>query len=359
MVENNQQYAKHKSNMRISWVSILVISAVCLAACAISQNFADFTLENSNTYHQAYHQNSIIQTTNSASSAAFIQSSNVARYVLSSIRNARSRLYDDRSTYFNGVPLQDYVSRYGLTKEAYVNNIQYDSANEEDAFRRAQETAQHGQFGHFGPDGVSEPDYTGRKAWGENLSWGVDLAGSMQLWIQDEESALRATGGSFNEDNGHLYQILNPSNISFGYGEASGGPYGVVGALTLSEYNGDIDYPDGKIGPESPEEQKKRAEEERKKKEEQKRKDEEAKKKKALAKKKHLKHKHHKKLAKAMKKNALTYKFIVIISEILSVLVLCAIAAVAWIFLRRRLISKNSLHVKHIARSKTGLRFEQ
>ncbi|WP_240318279.1 hypothetical protein [Gardnerella swidsinskii] len=84
----------------------------------------------------------------------------------------------------------------------------------------------------------------------------MDLAGSMQLWIQDEESALRATGGSFNEDNGHLYQILNPSNISFDYGEASGGPYGVVGALTLSEYNGDIDYPDGKIGPESPEEQK-------------------------------------------------------------------------------------------------------
>lgn len=128
MVENNQQYAKHKSNMRISWVSILVISAVCLAACAISQNFADFTLEHSKAYHQAYnreyhheyHQNPIIQTTNSASAASFIQSSNVARYVLSSIRNARSRLYDDRSTYFNGVPLQDYVSRYGLTKEAYV-----------------------------------------------------------------------------------------------------------------------------------------------------------------------------------------------------------------------------------------------
>ena len=146
MVENNQQYAKHKSNMRISWVSILVISAVCLAACAISQNFADFTLENSKAYHQAYHQNPIIQTTNSASSAAFIQSSNVARYVLSSIRNARSRLYDNRSTYFNGVPLQDYVSRYGLTKEAYVNNIQYDSANEEDAFRRAQETASMGSL---------------------------------------------------------------------------------------------------------------------------------------------------------------------------------------------------------------------
>ncbi|WP_231130942.1 hypothetical protein [Gardnerella swidsinskii] len=154
MVENNQQYAKHKSNMRISWVSILVISAVCLAACAISQNFADFTLEHSKAYHQAYnreyhheyHQNPIIQTTNSASSAAFIQSSNVARYVLSSIQNARSRLYDDRSTYFNGVPLQDYVSRYGLTKEAYVIIFSTILTMKRMLFRRAQETASMGSL---------------------------------------------------------------------------------------------------------------------------------------------------------------------------------------------------------------------
>ena len=263
MVESNQQCAKHKSNMRISWVSILVVSAVCLAACAISQNFADFTLENSKAYHQAYrheyhheyrheyHKNPIIQTTNFASSASFIQSSNVARYVLSSIRNARSRLYDDRSTYFNGVPLQDYVSRSGLTKEAYVNNIQYDSENEDDAYRRAQETAQHGQFGHFGPDGVSAPNYAGRKAWGEDLAWGTDLAGSVQMWIPDEEASLRAAGGRFTEDNGHLYQILNPRNLSFGYGEASGGPYGIVSALTLSLYNGDTDFPDGKVSGDS------------------------------------------------------------------------------------------------------------
>lgn len=324
--------------------------AASLPACTIFANFTDSPVENS---HQ-YQQNPIIQTTHTASTAAFIQSDSVARYVLASIRNARSRLYDNRGTYFNGMPLQDYVSRCGLSKEAYVNNIQYDAANEQDAFRRAQETAQHGKFGHFGPDGVSAPDYTGRKAWAENLSWGVDLAGSMQLWIQNEESALRATGGAFSEDNGHLYQILNPSNISFGYGEASGGPYGVVGALTLSEYNGDIDYPDGKIGPESPEEQKKRAEEEQKKKEEQQRKDEEAKKK-VVAHKKHgkrVKHKHHKKFASAMKKSSVTHGFMSFVIVLSSTLALCVVAVVAWIFLRHHLVAKrrfakHSLVAKH------------
>lgn len=170
-----------------------------------------------------------------------------APYVLSAIRSARARFYDDRSMHFEGVPLQDYVSRLGLSKMAYVNNIQYDTANEEDAFRRAQETAQHGKIGHFAPDGVSEPDYDGRKAWGENLSWGVNLQGSMQLWIDNEVAALRSSGGFFNSNNGHLYQILNPANISFGYGEATGGPYGCVGALTLSEYAGDFDVDNGKI----------------------------------------------------------------------------------------------------------------
>lgn len=383
MVQNSYEEAKYKPAMCVSALahpsihvskdvaknalvrtSAVIIAclaaclAVCLAMCstaslpayAIFANFTDSPVENS---HQ-YQQNPIIQTTHTASTTAFIQSDSVARYVLASIRNARSRLYDNRGTYFNGMPLQDYVSRCGLSKEAYVNNIQYDAANEQDAFRRAQETAQHGKFGHFGPDGVSAPDYTGRKAWAENLSWGVDLAGSMQLWIQNEESALRATGGAFSEDNGHLYQILNPSNISFGYGEASGGPYGVVGALTLSEYNGDIDYPDGKIGPESPEEQKKRAEEEQKKKEEQQRKDEEAKKK-VVAHEKHgrrVKHKHHKKFASAMKKSSVTHGFMPFVIVLSSALVSCVVAVVAWIFLRHHLVAKrrfakHSLVAKH------------
>lgn len=236
-----------------------VVSFVCLPAQSYMKmnlmgvNSLELSKEASNSAASSLSiKNPIIKQKNVARSVGWVRSVDVVRYVLASIRNARSRLYDDRSIYFEGIPLQDYVSRCGLTKQAYVNNIQYDSANEEDAYRRAQETAQHGKFGHFAPDGKSAPNFDGRKAWGENLSWGTDLAGSMRLWIQNEEGPLRAARGAFTEENGHLYQILNPRNISFGYGEAQGGPYGIVGDLTLSEYNGDIDYPDGKIGYGSP-----------------------------------------------------------------------------------------------------------
>ncbi len=177
-----------------------------------------------------------------------IKNASIAASVLQHIRQTRSKLYDDRSVYFEGVPLQDYVTQHGLTKEQYVNNIQYDRANEEDAYRRAKETRQHGKIGHLGPDGVSEPNYKGRKAWGENIAWGVDAAGSMELWTYRELPALKSSHGYFNGNSGHLYQVLNPDNISFGYGQVSGGPYGEVSTLTLSNYHGDTDYPGGKIG---------------------------------------------------------------------------------------------------------------
>lgn len=177
-----------------------------------------------------------------------IKDASTAANVLQCIRQTRSKLYDDRSVYFEGMPLQDYVTKKGLTKEQYVNNIQYDRANEEDAYRRAKETRQHGKIAHLGPDGVSEPNYVGRKAWGENLAWGSDAAASMEVWTYGELSALKNSKGHFNLNSGHLYQVLNPDNISFGYGQVDGGPYGEVSALTLSHYHGDSDYPGGKIG---------------------------------------------------------------------------------------------------------------
>lgn len=177
-----------------------------------------------------------------------IKDASIAANVLRCIRQTRSKLYDDRSVYFEGMPLQDYVTKKGLTKEQYVNDIQYDRANEEDAYRRAKETRQHGKIAHLGPDGVSKPNYVGRKAWGENLAWGSDAAGSMEVWTYGELSALKNSKGHFNLNSGHLYQVLNPDNISFGYGQVDGGPYGEVSALTLSHYHGDSDYPGGKIG---------------------------------------------------------------------------------------------------------------
>ena len=263
MIQNNPQNSIHSLTMRndaqtsrllrvkhavlVALAACVVVAMSCCVASYSTARHSDFS---SASYSTVSSQKPILQSNHNAI-ATSVRSYGTARYIISAIRNARSRLYDDRSMYFEGMPLQDYVSRYGLSKAAYVNNIQYDSENEDDAYRRAQETAQHGQFGHFGPDGVSAPNYAGRKAWGEDLAWGTDLAGSVQMWIPDEEASLRAAGGRFTEDNGHLYQILNPRNLSFGYGEASGGPYGIVSALTLSLYNGDTDFPDGKVSGDS------------------------------------------------------------------------------------------------------------
>lgn len=176
-----------------------------------------------------------------------IQDESVASYILGAIRDYRRQSYESGNVLMNGMPLADYVSSKGLTEEQYVDGIRYDRANEEDAYRRAEETVQHGKIGHFGPDGVSLPNYEGRKAWGENLAWGDAPQEAMYDWTTSEASALAASNGSINSDNAHVYQILNPDNISFGYGEAQGTSYGNVSALTLSTQVGDTDYAQGKI----------------------------------------------------------------------------------------------------------------
>ncbi len=336
--------------------SIVCVFIVAAFLCGLSCAFLHTSLHNfSHTYSQdnsvssnfGYKnriknriKNPILPQKNTAVRTSWIKSDSIASYVMSEIRNARSRLYDDRSMYFEGVPLQDYVRRFGLTKQAYVNNIQYDSENEEDAYRRAQETAQHGKIGHFGPDGVSDPDYSGRKAWGENLSWGLDLYGSMKGWIGDEEAPLRSARGYFTEEDSHLYQILNPSNLSFAYGEAPGGPYGIVGVMTLSEYHGNIDYSVGKIGPSGPsEDEKHRAaeEEERKKKEEEERKArKEEEERLRLARKAHKAHKKHHKVVKALKKiSAFNWILATTIASVV-IVVIAAVACGIWYFLLRK-----------------------
>jgi|GEM_PF-4500800 len=176
-----------------------------------------------------------------------VQNQSVASYILGAIRDVRSKYYDDGVTLMNGMPLADYVASKGLTKEQYINDIRYDRANEEDAYRRANETVQHGKLGHFAADGVSLPNYDGRKAWGENVAWGESPEEAMSDWTAGEESALHQSNGAATTDNAHLYQILNPENISFGYGEIAGTKYGRVSVLTSTQV-GDTDYPQGKLG---------------------------------------------------------------------------------------------------------------
>lgn len=171
--------------------------------------------------------------------------------VIGLIRNTRQRMYDDPSITFNGVPLAEYVASFGLSRDQYINGVAYDTNNEASAHRRAAETAQHGKMWHYGPDGNSAPSYAGDKASSENLAWANSLTpgSSFNLWVDREIADLKAANGHFNGNNGHLHAILNPANLSFGYGQAQGGPYGAVSALTISNLVGDIDYDFGKVAP--------------------------------------------------------------------------------------------------------------
>ncbi|AMB99064.1 hypothetical protein AWM75_03185 [Aerococcus urinaehominis] len=165
--------------------------------------------------------------------------SSVASQTINEIQTTRSTMYDDPSIPFEGQTLQTYVTNQGLTKDQYVNGISYDTAVEQTAQRRAQETAAHGQINHTA-DGVNPATYNDSSAWGENLAFGTSLSvgSSFDMWVDKEVAPLKAANGHFNFDNGHLYQILNPANKSFGYGQVSGGPYGQVSALALSQKQG-------------------------------------------------------------------------------------------------------------------------
>ncbi|KAA9220188.1 MULTISPECIES: G5 domain-containing protein [Aerococcus] len=188
-----------------------------------------------------------------------IQDPQQAEKALEIIRNTRNTYYDDETVPFEGIPLKNYVTQKGLTKEQYVNDVRYDRMNEKDAYIRAEETAIHGKIDHKGPDGVSKPQYKNSNATLENLSWGrPNVEADMKAWTSDELPALKEANGKFTANNGHLYQILNPNNISFGYGRFSKFAPGVdsskfknaidpIGNLTISRQVGDTDYPAGKI----------------------------------------------------------------------------------------------------------------
>lgn len=50
-----------------------------------------------------------------------------AKYVLSEVRRIRTLFYDDPNVRYNHMSLKDYLSTHNISKEQYVNGIQYDS----------------------------------------------------------------------------------------------------------------------------------------------------------------------------------------------------------------------------------------
>ncbi|GAB3086150.1 hypothetical protein [Corynebacterium aquatimens] len=149
---------------------------------------------------------------------------------LPELRKLRGQMWD-LNPYFTlgtsnpeGYHLRDVAESFGLTtKEAYANAAHLDHGLTRIAVQRA---AEHGAVSiqpHVRPDGTSAFTATYRNSsasGGESLASGRNLKDSVSKgWGHGELLALNASRGVWNYSNGHLHQMLNPSNRYYGFGE--------------------------------------------------------------------------------------------------------------------------------------------
>lgn len=143
---------------------------------------------------------------------------------IAGVRALRADMWD-KNVPFNGMPLRDAAAKAGLkTRDDYVNAVQSDYGLSLVALQRGVEASK--LFRHermynstcYGNCGsIYTATINGSKSGGENLAPVSSITWSMKMWGPDEEDALRATNGKFNDRNGHLHNFLNPGMRYFGF----------------------------------------------------------------------------------------------------------------------------------------------
>lgn len=152
--------------------------------------------------------------------------------------DVQKALYDirgemwDRNVPFEGTTLREAARKAGYNnKDVYVNAARVDSNMSFIAAQRAAETLVWPSLAHKRPTNDSceisdcasvwSATRNGEQSWGENLSSSANLRYSiMELWGRGEESALRAAKGHPNDQNGHLWLMINPKYTAYGAANA-------------------------------------------------------------------------------------------------------------------------------------------
>lgn len=152
--------------------------------------------------------------------------------------DVQKALYDirgemwDRNVPFEGTTLREAARKAGYNnKDVYVNAARVDSNVSFIAAQRAAETLVWPSLAHKRPTNdfceisdcasVWSATRNGEQSWGENLSSSANLRYSiMELWGRGEESALRAAKGHPNDQNGHLWLMINPKYTAYGAANA-------------------------------------------------------------------------------------------------------------------------------------------
>ncbi|MEZ7898781.1 MAG: CAP domain-containing protein [Flaviflexus sp.] len=141
------------------------------------------------------------------------------------LRELRAKMYDDKEVLFDGKPLYQVVQDKGMTREQYINAVVWDTNMEKSALQRAYE--QNVYWGHTRPDGSSykEADLLGR--WpAEILTTQADIAVAIAdiengSWAGERDDLIRYNG-KFNNDTGHLYNLINPNYRYYGFARVGG-----------------------------------------------------------------------------------------------------------------------------------------
>lgn len=143
---------------------------------------------------------------------------------IAGVRALRAEMWDKNVPY-NGVPLRDAAARAGLkTRDDYVNAVQPDYGLSLIALQRGVEASK--LYNHkrmynstcYGDCGsIFTATINGVFSKGENLAPVSSMTRSLKMWGPDEEDALRAANGKFNDRNGHLHHFLNPEVRYLGF----------------------------------------------------------------------------------------------------------------------------------------------
>ena len=197
------------------------------------------------------------------------------------LRNVRSRMWDENIAYTmddsnpNNMKLRDYLKTQGInSKEQYLNSITWSTDHERLAVQRGFEVKING-LNHNRPDGSSYETAVlpnGTKIASEIIAWNnmaMDPEIAINQWTfnprskynnMSEYDLLKESNGVYNNKNGHMHIILDPSFKTVGFASinSNGDYYGVAefginapsGSDSLN-YVGEYEMKFGKVQEES------------------------------------------------------------------------------------------------------------
>ena len=130
------------------------------------------------------------------------------------LRKLRADMWD-RNVPFNGTTLRQAAAEQGLTtRDAYVGAANYDAGLSRIALQRGAEAAKF--FRHQRPYNSTCTNNC-KAAPGENLHSTASMGKAMQGWGYGEVGHLVRANGHFNNDNGHLHNLLDPRMRYYGF----------------------------------------------------------------------------------------------------------------------------------------------